>query len=79
MIDAAKIKEHMEVLGSDGKHVGRVDHMEGTDKIKLARSDPDAHGGHHHFIPLTWVAKVDQHVHLSKASQDVNTHWEHER
>ena len=24
------IKEHMEVLGSDGQHVGTVDHMDGS-------------------------------------------------
>lgn len=45
------IKEHMEVLGSDGQHVGTVDYMEGTDQIKLTKSDEDA-DGLHHFIPL---------------------------
>ena len=35
-MDAQKIKEHMEVLGSDGKHVGTVDCMKGEDKIVLA-------------------------------------------
>jgi hypothetical protein len=30
----------MEVLGSDGQHVGTVDHMQGTDKIKLTKNDP---------------------------------------
>jgi hypothetical protein len=30
------IKEHMEVLGSDGQHVGTVDHLEGSDKINRA-------------------------------------------
>ena len=29
MADTAKIKEHMEVLGSDGQHVGTVDKVEG--------------------------------------------------
>jgi len=28
----------MEVLASDGQHVGTVDHMEGADKIKLTRA-----------------------------------------
>ena len=32
------IKEHMEVLGSDGKHVGTVDHLEGADRIKLTKT-----------------------------------------
>ena len=29
MTQAAEIKEHMEVVGSDGDHVGRVDHVVG--------------------------------------------------
>ena len=45
------IREHMEVLGSDGEHVGTVDHLEGEDRIKLTQSDAAA-GGRHHFIPV---------------------------
>ena len=32
MVDTTKIREHMEVVGSDGEHVGTVDKIEG-DKI----------------------------------------------
>ena len=39
MFATAQIKEHMEVVGSDGAHVGTVDHMEGDEKIKLATSE----------------------------------------
>jgi hypothetical protein len=77
MVDASKIKEHMEVFGADGEHVGTVDHMEGPNKIKLTKSDPAAHGGHHHLIPLDWVHSVDQHVRLSKISSEVMRSWEH--
>jgi hypothetical protein len=74
MTSAADIKEHMDVISSDRKTVGKVDHMEGTDLIKLTKqSSPD--GQHHHFIPLAWVDHVDQHVHLSKSGADVTTHW----
>ena len=31
MIESSQIKEHMEVLSSDGKHVGRVDHVRGSE------------------------------------------------
>jgi hypothetical protein len=68
------IKEHMEVLGSDGQHVGTVDHMEGSNQIKLAKTDPKA-GGKHHFIPVDWVAKIDQHVHLNKSTKDAQAQW----
>ena len=37
-----QIREHMDVISSDRKTVGKVDHLEGTDKIKLTRqSSPD--------------------------------------
>ncbi|MEI9803342.1 MAG: DUF2171 domain-containing protein [Pseudolabrys sp.] len=75
MAKAQDIKEHMEVVGSDGQHVGTVDHLEGADKIKLAKSDPAA-GGQHHVIPLAWVDHVDSHVHLNKASKDVQKQWQ---
>jgi len=76
MIDVTQITEHMEVIASDGQHVGTVDHMEGADKIKLTKSDSTAQG-HHHLIPVSWVARVDAHVHLSQTSEDVMENWEH--
>jgi len=69
------IKEHMEVLGSDGKHVGTVDHLEGPSHIKLTKQDPSA-GGQHHFIPVSWVASVDQRVHLNKTAQEAIGNWQ---
>ena len=70
-----EIKEHMEVLGSNGKHVGTVDHMDGTSRIKLAKNDPSA-GGKHHFISTAWVDHVDTQVHLNKTSQDAMKSWQ---
>ena len=75
MINVQSIKEHMEVLGSDGQHVGAVDHLEGSDKIKLTKSDLKA-GGQHHFIPVGWVAKIDSQVHLSKPAKDAIAQWQ---
>lgn len=75
MVKAQDIKEHMEVLGADGKHVGTVDHMEGADKLKLTKSDPQS-GGQHHLIPLEWIARVDDHVHLSKPARQVMLEWQ---
>ena len=43
MIDLSDIEEHMEVVGSDGVHVGTVDHL----ALKLTKKDPAAHGEHH--------------------------------
>ena len=37
MHDTSKIKEHMDGISSDRKTVGKVDHLEGADKIKLTK------------------------------------------
>jgi hypothetical protein len=74
MVQAQQIKEHMDVVGSDGQRVGTVDHMAGSDRIKLAKHDaPD---GKHHFIPLSMVASVDSHVHLKKSAKDAQKEWQ---
>ena len=74
MADASAIKEHMEVIGADGVHVGTVDQVDG-DRIKLTKKDSGAeiegaeggaHAGHHHYISLGLVADVeDDQVRLS--------------
>ena len=69
-------KEHMEVLGSDGAHVGKVDHVRG-DRILLTKTDRDA-GGHHHSIPSSWIATVDDKVHLSKTAEQAQQAWKDE-
>ncbi|GLS40809.1 MULTISPECIES: DUF2171 domain-containing protein [Mesorhizobium] len=80
MTDAARIREHMEVIGADGVHVGTVDKVEGQ-RIKLTKRDSGegAHRGHHHFIPLSLVAEVEgQKVRLS-ANSDVAVTFEEEK
>jgi hypothetical protein len=73
------IKEHMEVIGADGVHVGTVDRVE-NGKIKLTKADSGEgkHKGHHHFIDLGLVAEVEgQKVRLS-ANGDVAVTMEEE-
>ncbi len=74
MINAQQIREHMEVLGSDDVHVGVVDTIEGSNRIKLTRSDPLSEGAHH-FVPIDWVVRIDAHVHLNKKSSEVMALW----
>ena len=57
MADTSAIKEHMEVIGADGSHIGTVDHVDG-DRIKLTKSDRGA-GGVHHYLPLSLIADVE--------------------
>lgn len=73
-MDIQKITPHMEVKAVDGEVIGTVDHLEGTDKIKLTKSD-DAEG-RHHFIPTEWVDRVEGAVHLSKSAADVRANWQ---
>ena len=60
MADLSSIKEHMEVIGADGVHVGTVDKVEG-DRIKLTKADSGqgSHEGHHHYISGGLVAEVE--------------------
>jgi hypothetical protein len=67
--------QHMEVVGSDGKHVGTVDHKEGGDQVMLTKDDPKA-GGLHHLISIDWVDYVDRKVHLNKPSQKAMVEWQ---
>lgn len=57
---AGQIREHMEVIGADGAHVGTVDHVDG-DRIKLTKADSGegAHEGHHHYLPLSQVSGIE--------------------
>lgn len=60
MVDATQIKEHAEVIGADGVHVGTVDHVDGN-RIKLTKKDSGegGHEGHHHYIDLGFVADIE--------------------
>jgi hypothetical protein len=68
------IREKMEVVGSDGEHIGVVDHVEGQ-TLRLTRLDPKA-GGLHHWIPLDWVTSVDTAVHVNRDSDAAMREWQ---
>ncbi|MEG3088058.1 DUF2171 domain-containing protein [Sphingomonas sp. PB4P5] len=85
MADLSAIKEHMEVIGADGVHVGTVDHVEG-DRIKLTKKDSGAqvtegtgaHEGHHHYISGGLVAEVEGDKVRLSANADVAVGLEEE-
>ena len=60
------VKEHMEVIGADGVHIGTVDRVE-NGRIKLTKADSGEgrHKGHHHFIDLSLVADARGRVRLA--------------
>jgi len=71
-----RVSEHMEVVGSDGSHVGKVDKVRG-DRIILTKNDTDA-GGHHHSIPSRWIQSVDDKVTLRKTADEAQAAWKDE-
>lgn len=75
MIDpASHVKEHMQVVGSDGGHVGVVDKVEGR-RIKLTKNDPAA-GGEHHYIHLDTVDRVEGGtVHITRTAAQARDEW----
>jgi len=78
MADASNIKQHMEVIGADGVHIGTVDRVQ-DGRIKLTRKDSgQAHQDHHHYIDLSLVADVEgQKVRLSANANVAVTMEEH--
>jgi hypothetical protein len=58
MGDFGQIREHMNVIGADGVHLGTVDRVEG-DRIKLTKADSGSHGDHHHYLSKGLVAAVE--------------------
>jgi hypothetical protein len=87
MADASEIREHMEVIGADGVHVGTVDKVEGaadgSQRIKLTWKDSpqteDGQGGKHHYIALGLVAEIEANaVRLSATAANATTFEETE-
>ena len=66
------IREHMEVIGADGVHVGTVDKVEGN-RIKLTKdgSGEGEHEGHHHYLDIGLVAEVEGDKVRLSANADV--------
>jgi hypothetical protein len=83
--DLSQIREHMDVIGADGVHVGTVDHVEG-DRIKLTKKDSGAdvaegqgsHAGHHHYISKGLIADIEGDTVRLSANADVAVQFEEE-
>lgn len=73
------IREHMDVIGADGVHIGTVDKIEG-DRIKLTKADSGmgGHDGHHHYISRGLVADIEGDKVRLSANADVALTFEEE-
>ena len=67
------IQDDMDVVGSDGGHVGTVDHLDGS-KIKLKKND-SLSGGRHHFVPMDWIKSVEGKVMLQIPAAEAMNRW----
>jgi len=75
MTSIAAIKPHMPVVCSEGGQFAVVDHMASDNRtIKLAK---DA-SGQHHYIPFSWVTKVDDKVHIDRPGTQAMREWSSE-
>jgi hypothetical protein len=79
MTDMSSIREHMEVIGADGVHIGTVDRVE-NNRIKLTKADSGEgrHRGHHHYIDASLVAEVEGNKVRLSANADVAVTMEQE-
>lgn len=71
MTDSQQIKPDMPVLCSKDGQFAIVDHVEGTNSIKLKRDK----AGQHHFIPMSWVTTVDDSVHIDRPGDQAMKEW----
>lgn len=72
-----RVREHMEVVGSDQKHVGTVDKTAG-DRLVLAKSDPES-GGMHHSISCSDIDRIEgDKVILDCTADQARNRWQDE-
>lgn len=71
MINANEIKPEAPVVCSKDGQFATVDHMEGKEIIKLKKDKQ----GQHHYIPLSWVTRVDDKVHVDRPGDKAMADW----
>jgi hypothetical protein len=71
VISNRQIKPELPVVCSNDGQFAVVDHMEGSDIIKLKKDKT----GQHHYIPLSWVTRVDDKVHVDRPGQQAMQEW----
>jgi hypothetical protein len=72
-----QIREHMEVVGNDDKHVGTVDCTRG-DRLILTKSDPES-GGAHHSLSCNDIDRIEgDRVILDCSADEAHARWRDE-
>lgn len=71
LVDTTQIKEHLPVVCSEGEQFATVDHLDKGYTIKLTKDDQ----GQHHWIPTSWITRVDQQVHVDRPGAQAMREW----
>lgn len=71
MVNETLIKPNLAVVCSENGQFAVVDHLEGRDTIKLKKDKQ----GTHHYIPLSWVERVDDKVHIDRPGDQAMRDW----
>lgn len=72
MLNIGSITPHMPVVCSEGGQFAVVDHMASDNRtIKLGKDS----SGEHHYIPVSWVTKIDNSVHIDRPGQQAMREW----
>jgi hypothetical protein len=75
MTEIGNIKPHMPVVCSEGGQFAVVDHMASDNRtIKLQKDG----SGSHHYIPVSWVTKIDNAVHIDRPGDQAMREWSSE-
>ena len=74
VVSPSQIKPGMKVVCSKDGQFGIVDHMQGPVTIKLNKDG----SGVHHYIPLSWVVRVDESVHTDRPGEQAMREWSNE-
>lgn len=85
MADLTALRDNMEIVGSDGRHVGEIDHvLDGELQLKRRDSEAEAESGaahaHHHLIPIDWVEAIDSNANratLRLSKDEAEARWRH--
>ena len=74
-MDVSQIKEHADIIGADGVHVGTVVRVQG-DRMKLTKKSTEDQ--RHHYISVSLVAEVEDGTVRLSANADVAVTFEEE-
>lgn len=72
-INTTNIREHMPIVCSDGGQFATVDKVEGA-YIKVTK-DNASNDGKHHWFPVSWITRIDEHVHVDRPGKQAMNDW----